>query len=151
MREMERFGLAADAVPLHLSPAGARKLAIAATLTMNPRLIILDEPTNNLDEAEAQHLMAHLQELQSSGTTVVLITHDVEIACQYAERVILMANGNILVDGPTRQVMAQPEILGKSDVVAPPVVQVSLALWPDELPALTVVELRSHLTELVPS
>lgn len=148
-REMERFGLSAQAVPLHLSPAEARKLAIAATLTMDPRMVILDEPTNNLDEAETQHLMAYLKELQAGGTCVVVITHDVEIACQHADRLIVMARGNILVDGPTRQVMAQTDLLRQSDVVPPPVVELSLALWPDTLPALTVDELASSLREPV--
>ncbi len=150
-REMERYGLSAEAVPLQLSPAEARKLAIAATLTMDPAMIILDEPTNSLDETETQHLMAHLKQLQADGTTIVVITHDVEIACQYAGRVIVMAEGTILADGPTRQLMAQPELLLKSDVVPPPVVQLSATLWPDQLPALTVDELASALGAPVPS
>jgi len=145
-RELKRYDLAPEAVPLHLSPAEARKLAIAATLTMNPSLIILDEPTNNLDETETQHLMAHLKELQAEGTAVVVITHDVEVACRYADRVVVMAGGDILLDGPTRQVMAQPELLAQSDVVPPPVVMTALALWPDIPPALTVDELAASLS-----
>ena len=144
-REMARFGLNAEDVPLHLSPANARKLAIAATLTMNPSVIILDEPTNNLDEDEIGNLMAHLKALQESGTTVVVITHDVEIACDYADRVVVMSQGKVLVDGPTRQVMAQPDVLRQSDVSVPPVVELSLGLWPGQLPALTVAELAETL------
>jgi energy-coupling factor transport system ATP-binding protein len=144
-REMARFGLNAEDVPLHLSPANARKLAIAATLTMNPSVIILDEPTNNLDEDEIGNLMAHLKALQESGTTVVVITHDVEIACDYADRVVVMSQGKVLVDGPTRQVMSQPDVLRQSDVSVPPVVELSLALWPGQLPALTVAELAETL------
>ncbi|MCB9445507.1 MAG: ATP-binding cassette domain-containing protein [Ardenticatenaceae bacterium] len=145
--ELERFNLSANDVPLHLTPANARKLAIAATLTMKPRLVVLDEPTNNLDESEVQQLMAHLKMLQASGTTVILITHEVEIACQYADRIMVMSNGRILVDGPTQQVMAQKALLAQSDVLVPPVVDLSLALWPDSLPALTVEELSTALAE----
>ncbi|MFW6183915.1 MAG: ATP-binding cassette domain-containing protein, partial [Chloroflexota bacterium] len=121
-RELQRFDLDEDAVPLHLPPADARKLAIAATLTMNPQLVILDEPTNNLDEDEIHHLMQHLKELQAIGTAVVVITHDVEVACAYADRVLVMSAGQILVDGPTRSIMQQRDTLRQSDVIAPPVV-----------------------------
>jgi energy-coupling factor transport system ATP-binding protein len=149
-RELKRYDLVPEAVPLHLSPAEARKLAIAATLTMNPSLIILDEPTNNLDETETRHLMTHLKELQAEGTAVVVITHDVEVACQYADRVVVMAGGDILLDGPTRQVMARPDLLARSDVIPPPVVMTALALWPDRPPALTVDELAPSLSTHTP-
>lgn len=92
---------------LAVIPAESRKVAIAATLTMNPRLVILDEPTNNLDEDEIHHLMRHLQQLRDSGTTVVVITHDVEVACTYSDRVMVMSQGQILLHGPTRRVMQQ--------------------------------------------
>lgn len=146
-RELERFDLPADAVPLRLTPAEARKLAIAATLAMDPHVVILDEPTNNLDEDETGRLMSRLKELQREGRTIVVITHDVEIACQYADRVMVMSSGKVLVDGPTREVMARPDVLRQSDVMPPPVVDASLNLWPGELPALTVEELAARLTQ----
>ncbi len=146
-RELERFGLSPDATPLHLTPAEARKLAIASTLSMKPKMVILDEPTNNLDEDESQRLMRHLKSLQESGTTVVLITHDVEIACEFANRVVVMNEGEITIDGPTRQVMREKALLAQADVMVPPVVEVSLALWPDKLPALSVEELGRVLLQ----
>jgi energy-coupling factor transport system ATP-binding protein len=146
-REAARFDLDLDEIPLHLSPAGARKLAIAANLTMNPQVMILDEPTNNLDERDVTQLVAHLESLRASGMTVVVITHDVEVACAHADRVIVMHKGRILAQGPTREVMAQPDVLSRSDVVVPPVVSLSLALWPDRPPRLTVDELAAWLQE----
>ena len=148
-RELARFDLDPEAVPLHLSPADARKLAIAATLTMDPQLVILDEPTNNLDEREIHHLMRHLKELQDSGTAVVVITHDVEVACRYADRVVAMSRGKVLLDGATRRVMQQVDELRQSDVVVPPVVALSLDLWPEAPPALTVEEMAAALQEPV--
>jgi energy-coupling factor transport system ATP-binding protein len=149
-REMARFDLHAQAVPLHLSPADARKLAIAATLTMNPRLVILDEPTNNLDEGEIHRLMRHLKQLQAEGTTVVVITHDVEVACTYADRTVVMCGGKVALDGATRAVMRQVDRLRESDVLPPPVVSLSLALWPNALPALTVAEMAAALPRPAP-
>jgi energy-coupling factor transporter ATP-binding protein EcfA2/energy-coupling factor transporter transmembrane protein EcfT len=145
-QETARFDLNPTDIPLRLAPAEARKLAIAATLTMKPRLVILDEPTNNLDEDEVEHLMSHLKALQESGTTIVLITHDIAVVCDYADRVIVMSDGQIKVDGNIREAMAQTDMLDQCDVIVPPVVALSLALWPDEAPVLTVDEmLNFHL------
>ncbi len=146
-RELKRFDLDPESTPLHLTPAEARKLAIASTLSMEPKMVILDEPTNNLDEDESQKLMAHLKALQANGTTVVLITHDVEIACEYAERVIVMTKGKIKIDGLTREVMTQKELLAECDVMVTPIVDISLSLWPGILPALTVDELSQTLLQ----
>jgi energy-coupling factor transport system ATP-binding protein len=150
-RESARWGLDLEATPLHLSPANARKLAIAANLTMSPRVIILDEPTNNLDEADTEQLMNCLQDLRVGGTAVVLITHDVEVACAHADRVVVMHEGQILIQGPTQEVMAQPELLLESDVIVPPVVELSLALCPDQPPALTVNELAGWIETTNPT
>ena len=148
-RELERFNLDPNETPMHLAPAVARKVSIAATLTMKPKMIILDEPTNNLDVDDVEQLMQHLKKLQEEGTSVVLITHDIEVALQYAERLVIMSDGAILIDGETREVISHPEILTKSDVVVTPVVELSLALWPDQPPALTVDELAPWLMEPV--
>ncbi len=145
-RELARFDLPPAAVPLHLSPAEARKLAIAATLAMKPRMVILDEPTNNLDEEETRRLIERLQELRREGTVVVVITHDVEIACEHADRLVVLSGGKVLLDGPAREVMAQPEVLRSSDVTPPPVVALSLGLWPDRPPAMSVEELAGWLS-----
>ncbi len=146
-RELDRFGLNPEAVPLHLTPAAARKVAIAATLTMDPQVVILDEPTNNLDVDDVTQLMEHLRTLRGEGKTVVLITHDMDVALEYAERLIVMSGGKILIDGPTRQVVKHPDILAQSDVVVPPVVEISTAVWPQVPPALTVEELLNRVAE----
>ena len=114
-----------------------------------PDIIVLDEPTNNLDEDEVEHLMAHLKALQARGTAVILITHDVEVACDYADRVIVMSQGGVLIDGPTRQVMARQELLMQSDVIPPPVVKLSMALWPDADPLVSVEEMAAAFSQPV--
>lgn len=144
-RELDRFGLSAEDTPLHLTPAESRKLAIAATLTMEPKMVILDESTNNLDEDEIARLMVHLKELQREGAAVVLITHDVEVACLYSDRMIVMSEGDIVVDGAPRHVMTEETKLQRCDVTPPPVVRLSLALSPDQPPALSVEEMAARL------
>lgn len=144
-RELERFELTADDIPLHLTPEGSRKMAIAAALTMEPKLIILDESTNNLDEDEIIKLMDHMKELRKEGTTVVLITHDVEIACLYSDRMIVMSEGEIVVDGDPREVMTRSAQLQESDVTPPPVVRLSMGLSPSDPPALSMEEMAERL------
>ena len=144
-RELERFELSAEDTPLHLPPADSRKLAVASTLTMKPRLVILDESTNNLDEDEIERLMGYMKELQREGTSVILITHDVEVACLYSDRMVVMSEGDIVLDGPPRQVMTREMDLQRCDVTPPPVVRLSRALQPSDPPALTVQEMAERL------
>jgi ABC-type multidrug transport system ATPase subunit len=92
-------------------------------------------------------LMEHLRKLRDEGKTIILITHDMDVALAYAERLIVISGGKILIDGPTRQVVKRPEILAQSDVVVPPVVEISTAVWPHVPPALTVEELLGRITE----
>lgn len=144
-RELARFELDPEGTPLHLPPADARKLAIAATLTMNPRMVILDESTNNLDEEEIERLMGRLKQLQEDGTSVLLITHDVEVACLFSDRMVVMSGGKIILDGSPRDVMTEERKLQTCDVTPPPVVRLSRMLAPEDPPALTVAEMADRL------
>jgi energy-coupling factor transport system ATP-binding protein len=150
-REQERFGLPGGINPINLPPAQARQLAIASVLAIRPDILILDEPTNGLDEIETHSLMKMLAGLHHEGQTIILVTHDVEVACEYAERVIVMSAGRILLDGPTAQVMAQVNLLRQGDVMPPPVVELSLALWSDSPPALTLPEFTARVGQPLPA
>jgi energy-coupling factor transport system ATP-binding protein len=146
-RERARFDLPLGVNPVNLPPAQARQLAIASVLAISPSVLILDEPTNGLDEIETRALMEILAKLHRGGQTILLITHDVEIACEYAERVLVMSEGEIRLDGTPAEVMRQTEILRECDVMPPPVVDLSRALWPDALPALSVAEFVGRLRQ----
>ncbi len=142
----QTFSLPLEESLMNLSPAQLRQLAIGSILTMKPQVVILDEPTNSLDENEAVQLMRVVMSLREKGMTIILITHDVELAVQYADRIVVMKEGSILIDGPTRQVMTDPEVLAKSEVTVPDITALSLRLWPQALPALTVEEMVRCLT-----
>lgn len=144
-RELARFKLPPDENPINLPPAQARLLAIAAILAMDAQVVILDEPTNGLDEIEIQALMHHLIELQRQGLTLILVTHDVEIACTYAQRLLVMAAGQIQLDGAPHQLMAEAQILRQAKVKPPAIAQLCSWIWPDQLPAVTVEELVNRL------
>lgn len=93
--------------PRDLSGGERQRVAIAAMLVANPRVILLDEPTRGLDYYQKQQLVQALRHLTQQGHTVVMATHDVELVAQAADRVLLMAEGEIVVDGPTRVVMTE--------------------------------------------
>ncbi|MBN1432970.1 MAG: ATP-binding cassette domain-containing protein [Methanomicrobiaceae archaeon] len=82
--------------PHHLSGGEKKKVAIAGILAMNPAVLVFDEPTSALDPASSESIMELLDELNQEGKTVIISTHDVELAYPWADRVILMNNGKII-------------------------------------------------------
>ncbi len=109
---LARLGLAplADRDPRDLSGGEQQRAALAAILVAAPRIILLDEPTRGLDYAQKRNLAALLQGLQREGTTIIMATHDVELAAACADRVVLLAEGQVVVDGPARQVMSDSQV-----------------------------------------
>jgi len=85
--------------PLTLSTGQQQRTALASCLSLAPRLLILDEPTLGQDWKRLEDMMAFLQQLNASGTTILLITHDYKLVHRYARRVILIENGHIALDG----------------------------------------------------
>jgi len=104
---LETLGLTdyADRYPRDLSVGERQRTALAAVLVAEPQIILLDEPTRGLDYRQKQALAAFLQGEKTKGRTVIMATHDVELAAACAERVILLGDGQVVVDGPTREVM----------------------------------------------
>lgn len=104
---LAQLGLAdkAEAYPRNLSAGERQRAALAAVLVARPPLLLLDEPTRGLDYQQKEALARLLQGLRSQGHAVLLATHDVELAARCADRVVLMGAGEIVVEGPTRQVM----------------------------------------------
>jgi len=85
-------------------------VALAAVLVGDPQIILLDEPTRGLDYLQKASLIAFLRAQKQRGKTVIIATHDVELVAQCAERVVLMGDGEIVVDGPVREVMSDSQV-----------------------------------------
>ena len=99
-----------DRYPRDLSAGERQRVALASVLVSDPDLILLDEPTRGLDYEQKASLIRFLQAQNQSGKTVVVVTHDVEMVAQCAERVILMGDGEIVLDGPVREVMTASQV-----------------------------------------
>ena len=119
MSESKRFDLKLNENPINLSPENLRKLTIASILAINPDIIIFDEPTNTLDENEIIKLMKIIEELKRLGKTIILVTHDIHIAWNYAERLIIMKEGKIEIDGPTDKIMEEENKLRSCNITVP--------------------------------
>ncbi|WP_415960318.1 ABC transporter ATP-binding protein [Streptomyces sp. 021-4] len=127
-------GIDGAAHPRDLSEGQKLALVLAIQLTAAPRVLLLDEPTRGLDYRAKNQLIAMVDELAAEGRSVVISTHDVEFAARAADRVVVMAEGDIVADGPTT------EVIVASPVFAP---QVAKILSP--LPYLTVNQVAAVL------
>jgi energy-coupling factor transport system ATP-binding protein len=81
--------------PFELSGGEKRKVAIAGILALNPKILIVDEPTAGLDPKAAEETMALFEKIHQEGTTIVLVTHDMNLVAEYAEQVVVMENGAV--------------------------------------------------------
>ncbi len=86
---------------------------------------MLDEPTTGLDYGELRGMMSLVKRLNESGHTIIMITHCIWIAAEFAHRTILMSEGKIVADGPTREIFAREDLLVKADIIAPQIVRFS--------------------------
>ena len=134
---LDRFtpGIDADHHPRDLSEGQRLSLVLAIQLTAAPRVLLLDEPTRGLDLPAKNALIETLHKIVDDGTCVVLATHDVEVVAQVAQRVVVMAGGEIVADGPAT------EVIGSSPAFAPQVAKIIGPEW------LTASQVRAALAE----
>ncbi|WP_284579402.1 ABC transporter ATP-binding protein [Streptomyces sp. 2P-4] len=127
--------------PRDLSEGQRLALALALVLTGRPRLLLLDEPTRGLDYAAKARLVGILRALVADGHGIVLATHDVELAAELADRVVVLAGGEVVADGPTADVVVSSPAFAPqvAKVLAPgrwlTVAEVARALDGPPLPA----------------
>lgn len=114
-----------NASPFSLSGGERKRVALASTLCFDPETIVLDEPTIGQDGSQKKKLGQLIQSLNREGKTVIVVTHDVEFAAEYARRIIAMAKGEIIADGPPTKVLTNPQILDKCALLAPQITQLA--------------------------
>ncbi|WP_066189282.1 energy-coupling factor transporter ATPase [Gracilibacillus timonensis] len=108
--------------PFELSGGQMRRIAIAGVLAMKPELLILDEPTAGLDPQGQQEIMDVFYQLHKErGTTTVLVTHQMDQALAYADRIVVLANGSVLTQGTPKEVFSQPALLREANLDMPEV------------------------------
>jgi len=132
-------GIGATMHPRDLSEGQRLALALAVVMAGEPAVLLLDEPTRGLDYPGKARLVQVLRELSTAGTAVIIATHDVELAAEVSHRTVVLADGAVVADGPTRDVVTA------SPAFAP---QIAKILAP--LPWLTVAQVRASLAVSAP-
>ncbi|MGP4038447.1 ABC transporter ATP-binding protein [Gracilibacillus sp. D59] len=138
---LEQFELTdlADRDSRLLSGGQQRRASLAIGVGMNPEIMLLDEPTANLDIATRKHITNILDGLKNQLKTVVIATHDMQLACEFANRVIVMHEGRIIHDGDRASVFQNYRLLEKAGLVPPQIFSLTKSLgWIE--PAYTVNE-----------
>ncbi|WP_277300427.1 ABC transporter ATP-binding protein [Treponema succinifaciens] len=125
---IERFGFNPDEAPFSLSRGQRQRLALASIIAVEPKVMILDEPTTGLDYKECMEIMSAVKELNKNGTTVIMVCHDMELVLDFARRMIVLADGKIEADGKTLEIMRRKEILQKTCLLSPQIIQIALEL-----------------------
>lgn len=146
---IERFGFDGDAEPFLLNRGTRQLLALASIIVMEPPVVVLDEPTTGLDFRECAKVMDVIAELNARGTTVVMVCHDMEVVADYAKRVIAMTAGQVVADGETFAVLRDRDVLARTHLLPPQMVDVSLRLVEDgAVAAASPVALADTLDEM---
>lgn len=146
---IERFGFDGDAEPFLLNRGTRQLLALASIIVMEPPVVVLDEPTTGLDFRECAKVMDVIAELNAHGTTVIMVCHDMEVVADYARRVIAMTAGQVVADGETFAVLRNRDVLARTHLLPPQVVDVALRLAEDgAVEAASPVALADTLDEM---
>ncbi|MFN3309910.1 MAG: energy-coupling factor ABC transporter ATP-binding protein [Anaerolineales bacterium] len=117
-----------SANPYDLSPTWRKMVAIASILAMDTPILIFDEPTTGQDAASVGRLATIIAELKQRGKTVITITHDIDFCAENFGRVIVMGNGQVLLDGSAKEVLGQEAILAQTYVDPPQITRLGLRL-----------------------
>lgn len=127
---LEDVGLSPDGSqnPFQLAKGQRQRLAIASILAMDPEVICVDEPTTGQDRKESKRIMELLKEYNERGRTIIAITHDIALAAEYTDRVLVIKDGSIIADGPPEQVFLDPENLQETNIRPPQITQLGLEL-----------------------
>ena len=118
LEALDRVGMVefADRPPHHLSFGQRRRVAVATVLAMQPEILVLDEPSSNLDPASRRDLADIVRSLD---VTVLMVTHDLPYALELCERAVILSGGVIVADGPTLDVMTDVELMSEHRLELP--------------------------------
>ncbi len=114
--------------PVSLSGGEKQRLAIASVLVMNPEILILDEPTTGLDLKSSQSIITLVKELHSQNHTVILVTHDMNLVAEMANRIIILREGRIVADGLPRSIFSDDALLKENFLEEPQITRLSRML-----------------------
>ncbi|MBS7654514.1 ATP-binding cassette domain-containing protein [Candidatus Bathyarchaeota archaeon] len=139
LKEME------DMYISHLDRGRRTHVAISSIMIIDPKILIIDEPTTGLDERDSLAVMEKVKELKERGKTIIFITHNMNLVAKYADHVIALHEGKVLLDGTCKEVFSQSEILKQSYIAPPQITQLAQKLIHFNIPPdITTVDEMYH-------
>src|ERR671910_1404680 len=124
--------------PFGLTKGERQRVAVASVLAVRPEVLILDEPTTGLDHAEQRSMMDLVKRLNEEGSTIIVVTHTMWVASEYAHRAAVLRDGEVILAGSTREVFSQEDALRDASLRPPHIVSLGNALG---FPVLSVEEM----------
>ncbi len=127
---IEMVGLECDKMefPPALPKGDRAKVVIASALALNPEIMVLDEPTTGQDYKGCHQILQIARKLHQENRTVVFVTHHMALVAEYAQRVIIMCDGKILLDSKTEDIFGQPDVIRKAHIIPPQITELSQQL-----------------------
>jgi branched-chain amino acid transport system ATP-binding protein len=110
--ELLGLGALADAAPTELSQGQRKLVGVARALVAKPRLICLDEPAAGLDSIESKELAARLRQVVDTGTSILLVDHDMGLVLGISDHVVVLEFGEVIAAGPPETVRRDPVVIG---------------------------------------
>ncbi|MFC4354238.1 energy-coupling factor ABC transporter ATP-binding protein [Chryseomicrobium palamuruense] len=128
--------------PNELSGGQRQRVALAAIIVMDPELLVIDEPTSQLDPIGTEHVFDIIRLMKERGKTILLVEHKMDLIAEYADRVIVLHEGEVVLNGPVREVFGNPDY-AKYGIQYPHVTEVALQLQKEGVP-LNFVPIRNE-------
>ncbi|MDR1971454.1 MAG: energy-coupling factor ABC transporter ATP-binding protein [Treponema sp.] len=144
---LDLFHLDGSRDPFGLSRGERQQVALAGVLARKPELLILDEPTTGLDYRECTAIMEIISGLNSRGATILMISHDMEVAADYGRRALVLSKGRLTGDGPVREIMGNRELLSQASLLPPQIPALARLLGPAFAGVFTVEEMLARCRE----
>ena len=114
---LDLFGLDGDREPFGLSRGERQKVALASVLAPEPDILVLDEPTTGLDYRECCAIMGVISRLNAAGTTILMVSHDMEVVADFASRVLVLSGGRLIGDGGVRETMRDNRVMNEASLL----------------------------------
>lgn len=130
--------------PFSLGKGQRQRVAVASILVLKPRILVVDEPTTGQDWDGIQSMMTLIDKLHAAGTTIVMITHDMDVVARHANRAVVLCHGQVVLDGDVAEVFSHTKELEEAYVSRPQIVELSHRLGMAQ-PALTSGELAKYI------
>ena len=111
--------------PFELSGGQKRRVAIAGILSMKPKILIFDEPTAGLDPEGSYEILKLFDQLSQEGTTIIIVTHDLEHVLEHTKRTIFIRKGKIIKDGPTLDILSDEKLLIENKMSIPKIINLT--------------------------